>query len=194
MFSTLLIHGCCLHSGELKSFSFNVDAMRKNNKFTESRLSMADRAAQKHTESQGVIRETVQLYRCRSNNKSEQDWLDVNFLRPSAMLADEWAKIERSLRAATVYQPVTTSELADIVKSFRSEFCKHVVTAYTFRSDVTSHSTYGPLLQVPEWAYICHCRRESIGTVKRSSTCRILICVVSAEERPNKPSVLSVVQ
>ena len=133
-------------------------------------------------------------YRPRVNNTSEQDWLEVNFLRPSAMLADEWAKIEWSLRAATAYQPVTTSELADIVMSFRSEFCKHLATAYTLSSDMISHSAYGTFLQVPEWAYICHCRRESIGTVKRSSTCRILICVVSAEERPNKPSVLSVVQ
>ena len=108
---------------DLESFSFNVDAMRNNGKFMEMRIQMADSAAKKLAQVQGLIHEIVWVYQSpRGDKQAEQAWLDANFIQPSKILVGKWEQIERSLRATTFYQPVSTGELADIVKSFRSEF------------------------------------------------------------------------
>ncbi len=109
---------------EIERFQFNIEGARENGKFLATRLDIADRAAKKVNEATIQRKETIDSYRAqRSDDEVEVQWLTENFSQPAQAIVDEWEKIEKSLRMATFYEPVSLGEMEGIVKAFN--FCEH---------------------------------------------------------------------
>lgn len=103
---------------DFEQFRFNVETMQNSSKFGEHRHEIADRAASKHAAAREQASDTVKAHKevARNDNTREMEWLESNFNRPAQKIIDEWEKLERSLRMATFYQPVSMKEIEDIVR------------------------------------------------------------------------------
>lgn len=105
---------------DLERFRLNLEIMRQSGTLGEERRRLADNALENKEIADQHIREVYEAHCARLPQDSEE-WIKTNFLEIATTIRDEWANIEKSVRAETFYQPVSLEEKMAIVKAFN--FC-----------------------------------------------------------------------
>ena len=83
---------------------------------------MADSALQKISDAHDRISSLRRPAAARRRRPGETDWMQTGLLEPAQTILDDWKAFERSLRAATFYQPVSLGELTQVVQGLG--FCE----------------------------------------------------------------------
>lgn len=111
---------------DLERFRLNLEIARQSGTLGEARRRLADNALeQKEIANQHIL--NVYKAHCARLPQDGEEWIKTNFLEIATTIRDEWAKIEKSVRAETFYQPVSLEEKMAIVKAFDfCTFCGHL--------------------------------------------------------------------
>ncbi|KAG8218135.1 hypothetical protein J3R82DRAFT_3672 [Butyriboletus roseoflavus] len=117
----------------LEEFRFDIIMCKMTDQFKEQeqRLGSAERASCLRKEAEELMRTTIAQHREKKTSVEEMDWLETNFTSVARDIVVEWARIERSIRMDTFYQPVSLEERIAIVKALN--FCKQPAVFVFFK-------------------------------------------------------------
>ena len=102
----------------LERFRFElVAAEESRNMLGDARQKFADRALQSGEDAEDLISRTVRDHLTILPNDS-QEWIATNFEEIASDIRNEWYQLEKSLRGATFYQPVSLDEKMAVIKAF----------------------------------------------------------------------------
>ena len=111
---------------ELERFRFNIYMTKQNGRLIQDHEELAAIAAQRAIEAEQESLSTVANYLRVKGTRQDEQWLKENFTHITRTIAEEWSKIERSLRYDTFYQPVSLEEKMSVVQALSSnwDFCQ----------------------------------------------------------------------
>lgn len=138
---------------DLEHFRLKLEIVRQSGTLEAERRKLADNALEKKEIADQHIRDVYEAH-CARLPQDGEEWIKTNFLEIATTIRDEWANIEKSLRAETFYQPVSLEEKMAIVKAF--DFCTFCVSP-SAPSLISLESSHWPLLQLSQWPYFCDC-------------------------------------
>jgi len=111
----------------LEEFRFNLFMSKTTGTFKgqDCRDELAERASQMRLASEECMKLTIQRHREKKMGLEEMDWLEENFTSIACDIVEEWAKIRRSIRLDTFYEPVSLEERMVIVKALNFAHAGH---------------------------------------------------------------------
>lgn len=101
---------------DLERFRLNLEIMRQSGKLGEERRRLADDALEKKEIADQHVHDVYKAH-CARLPQDGEEWIKTHFLEIATTIRDEWANIEKSVRAETFYQPVSLEEKIAIVKA-----------------------------------------------------------------------------
>ena len=103
----------------LEEFRFDMMMLKMTDRFKEQgqRDALGERASSLHERAEASMKATIRQHREKKTSAEEMDWLETNFSSVARDIVNEWAKIERSIRMDTFYEPVSLQERIAIVKA-----------------------------------------------------------------------------
>ncbi|KAJ6499128.1 hypothetical protein C8R45DRAFT_981206 [Mycena sanguinolenta] len=117
--STLL-----LLRARLERFKCNVGMTRASGKIQDARPKLLVDVADETRDARGEIITTTRSHTVRLP-KDGQTWIPDNFLRDARLIVDEWAKLEKSIRMDTFYEPVSLDEKMAVVRGMNFSHAGH---------------------------------------------------------------------
>ncbi|KIJ68146.1 hypothetical protein HYDPIDRAFT_107807 [Hydnomerulius pinastri MD-312] len=106
----------------LEEFRFDLSMTKMTGTFKEKacRDELAELASQRRVASEECMKLTIRRHRNKMTSPEEVDWLEENFSSIACDIVEEWAKIVRSIRMDTFYEPVSLEERMEIVKALQA--------------------------------------------------------------------------
>lgn len=102
----------------LERFRFELVAAEESHTMVgDARKTLADRALHSGKDAEDLISRTIREHLAILPGDG-QEWIATNFREIAFDIRNEWYQLEKSLRAATFYQPVSLDEKMAIVKAF----------------------------------------------------------------------------
>lgn len=109
-----------LMRADFERFRLNLEIVRQSGTLEKERSRLADSALEKKEIADQHIRDVYKAH-CTRLPQDGEEWIKTHFLEIATTIRDEWANIEKSIRAETFYQPVSLEEKIAIVKAL--DFC-----------------------------------------------------------------------
>lgn len=139
----------------LEEFRFDMMMCKMTGQFKEkdNRDSLAERASTLLQEADALMEMTIYEHQQKKPGAEEMAWLETNFSSVARDIVDEWAKIEKSIRRDTFYEPLSLQERIAVVKALG--FGTHGRSSFLTWPENMFISACGTLLQLSEWAHVC---------------------------------------
>ena len=142
---------------ELERFRFEIVAAEESRTMAgDAREKLADRALHSGKEAEDLISRTIRGHLAILPDDG-QEWIATNFREIAFDIRNEWYQLEKSLRAATFYQPVSLDEKMAVIKAFSFGWLPKIMQILTIDLTIECRLRRA-LLQLPQRAHLCYSR------------------------------------
>lgn len=144
-----------LLKAKFEEFRFGAAMLRRKPLTEEKRRELAEKAEQLSNDFLRDSKNLQSVYARQPITEDDEAWLAMHLSGPTFKIANECAKLIKSIREDQFYARVSDEDRLAVIKAFSAEFSAYFKGQLHCISD-WRFSSHRPFLQVSKWASLCY--------------------------------------